>query len=84
MKHMGQCLFILAQNPIAILAHYGQTIENHSLPAGQKRPGPAGVELPREAQVDIQIGGHDLEVIDWNITISNRFFQRSEIFPSRI
>jgi hypothetical protein len=51
-KHVIDCLLVLAQDPIPVLAHDRQPQEHDGLPAAYDRAQAALVELAREVEVD--------------------------------
>ena len=61
---MFQGLLILAQNPISVFAHNGQTVKHHRLPAGQNSARAPRVKVARQAQINIEIVAHGQAGID--------------------
>ncbi len=48
---MIEGFLLFSEDPVAVLAHDGEAMEDDGLPAGEDRPESAGVELPREIEI---------------------------------
>jgi hypothetical protein len=59
-EHVFEGFRILAEDPITVLAHHGQTVKHHGLTAGQQGPRTTGIEVAGQLQVDVEFVVHKL------------------------
>lgn len=48
------------QDPISVLAHHGEPVENDRLPGSEGRDRALGIQLLGQVEVDIPHWGHDI------------------------
>src|SRR2546430_16774886 len=52
-QHALHCLAVFAQNPIAVFAHDGKTMEHHGLARANNRTQATAIELLGQFQIDV-------------------------------